>query len=531
MEDNKSKAIGPKTPPAWPPAKKTPFPPRQQPGRMQPSAKPDFPPPNRQPPPGLKKPKIDVAVTSPAISRAMFHMKAATPRADADPTRPIYHFHPPAQWMGNPTAAILCEGWHHLFYQFNPYGDSWNSIHWGHARSRDLVQWEHMPIALYPSEDRGEEHCVSGCAAIAADNKPMIFYTSVRKGKAPKDYAEQWAAIGESQFMVWKKYAGNPLLHPDSNGGLTIKQWHDPFVFRNSERTFMLTGGKLDGKDGGHASVLIYEADNKELTRWMYKGILFRHPRQEVESIEDPNFFQIGDKHVLLVSPRGPVEYYVGKFDINTLTFTSETHGLVDCSENYYATTVLHDEAKRDIILGWVRGFKPNRGWNGCVSLPRVLSLGADGSLRQEPLPELRRLRSNYVKIQPFMLNRCPQIMQDVKGDTLEMIIEIQPGDARACGVRLRRSAEGISAITIRFHDNVLDVSGAAAPLHLKDNGGKLALHIFLDKSVMEVFANGRACGTRVIYPATNDLGVEVFAEGGEITVNSIDAWTMRRPM
>jgi beta-fructofuranosidase len=531
MEENKSGATPLKTPPTWPPSKRVPFPTRQQPSKMHMPPRQDFATMNRQPPPGLKKPKPDDAVITPAISRAMFHMKAATPRADADPTRPIYHFRPPAQWTGNPTGAICWDGWCHLFYQFNPYGDSVNSIHWGHVRSRDLVQWEHMPIALYPSEDRGEEHCGSGCAAIAADNKPMIFYTCVRRGKVQTDYTEQWAALGESQLMVWRKYAGNPLLHPESNGGLAIKDWRDPFVFRDSDRTFMLTGGKLDEKDGGEACVFIYESDNKELTRWTYRGILFKHARKEVAGIEAPNFFQIGDKHVLLLSPHGLVEYYVGKFDVNTLTFTPETRGVVDGSENYYATTILRDDANRCVLFGSVRGFRPNRGWNGCIGLPRVLSLGADNLLRQEPLPELRKLRSNYVKVQPFMLSRCSQILQDVKGDTLEITVEITPDDVRAFGLRVRRSAEGISSIAIRFHDDVLDVAGVGVPLSLKDNAGKLALHVFLDKSVMAVFANGHVSCTRVIYPATGDIGVEVFAEGGEMTVNSIDAWTMRRPM
>lgn len=95
----------------------------------------------------------------------------------------------------------------------------------------------------------------------------------------------------------------------------------------------------------------------------------------------------------------------------------------------------------------------------------------------------------------------------------------------------MRRSFDGIGGISIRFQDDILDVAGAITPLNLKDNGGKLVLHVFLDRSVLEVFANKRTCGTRVIYPAANDLGVEVFAEGGEISVISIDAWTMRRPV
>ena len=79
--------------------------------------------------------------------------RAAEPRAASDPTRPAYHFHPPAGWMNDPNGTIYHSGWYHLFYQHNPFGDRWGSIHWGHARSRDLVRWEHLPIALGPNRE------------------------------------------------------------------------------------------------------------------------------------------------------------------------------------------------------------------------------------------------------------------------------------------------------------------------------------------------------------------------------------------
>ena len=90
----------------------------------------------------------------------------AAARVGGDPTRPIVHFRPPAQWMNDPNGTIYVDGYYHLFYQHNPYGDAWGHMHWGHARSRDLVSWEHLPIALWPSERSGEEHVFSGCAAV-----------------------------------------------------------------------------------------------------------------------------------------------------------------------------------------------------------------------------------------------------------------------------------------------------------------------------------------------------------------------------
>ena len=68
----------------------------------------------------------------------------------ADPTRPAWHFGPPAYWMNDPNGVCWHEAWCHLFYQHNPHGDAWADMHWGHARSRDLIHWEHLPLALRP---------------------------------------------------------------------------------------------------------------------------------------------------------------------------------------------------------------------------------------------------------------------------------------------------------------------------------------------------------------------------------------------
>src|ERR1041385_537002 len=113
---------------------------------------------------------------NPAIAQAMAALNQAIPQAAADPNRPLYHFRPAALWMNDPNGPIYYQGYYHLFYQLNPYADTWGHMHWGHARSRDLVHWQHLPIALWPSEELGEEHVFSGCATLTAKGQPTIFY-------------------------------------------------------------------------------------------------------------------------------------------------------------------------------------------------------------------------------------------------------------------------------------------------------------------------------------------------------------------
>jgi beta-fructofuranosidase len=97
--------------------------------------------------------------------------------------RPSYHFLPEKNWMNDPNGPIHINGDYHLFYQYNPNGDEWGSIHWGHAKSKDLIHWEQMPIALHPSPERGEDHCFSGCSVIQ-DGRPVIIY-KYRSGSDP----------------------------------------------------------------------------------------------------------------------------------------------------------------------------------------------------------------------------------------------------------------------------------------------------------------------------------------------------------
>ena len=159
----------------------------------------------------------------PAIANAMEAVRAGIAACREDPTRPVYHFRPPARWMNDICGAIFYKGYYHVFYQINPYGDGWGAdgSSWAHARSNDLVRWEHLPIALHPLTAQGERRCNSGSIATGADGTPMIFYTFVPKhDKATKlGKREQWAAIATDDDPIrWQRIKGNPLLAAGVNG-------------------------------------------------------------------------------------------------------------------------------------------------------------------------------------------------------------------------------------------------------------------------------------------------------------------------
>jgi len=460
-----------------------------------------------------------------AVTRAMASVEGARGRAEADELRPAYHFRPPALWMNDPNGPIFHGGYYHLFYQHNPYGDRWEHMHWGHARSRDLARWEHLPIALAPSEGEGEAHCFSGCAALDARGRPLLFYTSIGPRRQPSDGAEQWAAVPEDDaWIAWKKHPANPILHERLHGALKVYDWRDPYLFRHEGQTYLVLGGNLNRGAGGQAVVLLYRAEDPELTRWQYRGILFRHPDRTVPNIECPNFFRLGERWVLIVSPHGPVQYFTGRFDPEKPEFVPESRGVLDPG-SFYAPNSLEHPQGRLLLWGWVTGFPGGRGWNGCLTLPRVLTGGEDG-LRQEPAPEIAKLRGRRRAVPGFRLDGGSRALDPIRGDALELAAVFRPEGAGAFGFRVRGSEDGSRSVTVRIGADHLEVDGARSPLTLRPGEG-VRLRVFIDRSVVEAYAGGRAV-TRVVTAPAGDVAVRAFAEGGAVRIDEIQAWRMK---
>ena len=462
--------------------------------------------------------------------KAVATVQGAIPQAGKDPTRPVYHFRPPAQWMNDICGAIYYKGYYHVFYQYNPFsGDRWGDDYtlWAHARSKDLVYWEDLPWSFLPLKDRGEQRCNSGCITLDGNGRPMILYTYVpTDGRLPR---QQWGVIPlDDDLIKWDRIKNQPLMAVGVNGvpADTNRGWSDPFVFRSAGRTFV-TFKSCAG--------LVCEAQDKELTKWTYVG------KMEGVDGECPNFFPLDDKWVLIRSTR-PVSYLLGDFDAQTVSFTkSGEPGVLDYgfgdnppedrswTRGLYGTNAFADKARRRILLGWICGFKPKRGWNGCMSLPRVLTLDKHNNLIQAPAPELQKLRGEHDRIRELTLNSESKRLDHVKGDTLEIVAEFAAGDANAFGLKLRQSDDGKNAIIIRYAGGQLNVAGTEVPLKLDDHSTTFKLHLFLDKSVLEVFVGGGVTSvTRVEYPGENDLGASAFAENGSATLKSLDAWQIK---
>ncbi len=460
-----------------------------------------------------------------ALIRATAAVQAATPRAQADPAHPIFHITSPAQWMNDPNGPIYYQGYYHLFYQLNPFSDESGPRalrYWGHVRSRDLVKWEPLPIAVAPSQDLGEESIWSGCCTINRTGQPMIFYTSIGLGKSAFDQAEQWAALGDADLVRWQKFPANPVLSEAVNDGTKIYDWRDPFVFHDGQKTLLVAGGHL--AKNGEAAVNIYEAENAALTQWKYRGVLFSPPG--APTAECPNFFKLGKEWVLFVSPYGKVQYFIGSFDAATCRFTARTNSLLDYG-SFYAPNTMQVPDGRRLVWGWVNGFPDGHGWNGCLSLPRQLSLSRDGQLRQNPAPQLGRLRGEPAEWKNIRLENRGETLPLPNTNTLEIRAEIDLMTAKSIELTIQGGAKAEPPVAVSFDGAELQVLDTKAPLTFANGGRKLTLRIFVDRSVLEVFANETVCVTKIIAPLAANATLEIRAEGGSATVKRIQAWPM----
>ena len=458
------------------------------------------------------------------LDRAHKSVALVAPKIKDDPNRPSFHFQPPANWNNDPNGLIFFDNYYHLFYQHNPYGDHWDWMHWGHARSKDLVHWEHLPIALWPSIEKNERHCFSGSGFIKDDGSPVLFYTSIDQQWKP----EQWLVTPvDNSLYQWEKYPANPVMSHEIHNGMKISSWRDPFLFRDNGKTYMVNGGNADGK----GSIMLYEALDQELTDWKFLGVPFSGNEKNWEC---PNFFKIGEKYVLIYSPHDRVKYYTGTMDFENIEFKPDYHGIVDYGSrltsdigamSYYAPNTLLKQDGRKILFGWVPGFKKNQGWHGAISLPRELSIDSKGRLIQKPVTELEVLRSGLRNYSNINIGKNTERI-DLNSTQFEMLIKIAKKGTEHIGIRL--SEETGESFEINISPEIISMDKEKMNLD-KALGEKINLvHLFFDNTIIEIFVNeGLVCATKVIYPNKKNLNFEIFSMSEKTVVESIDLWEL----
>ncbi len=461
----------------------------------------------------------DVAAAIAQVRRqAVAAIRRNASRAAADPWRPIYHYAPPAQRMNDPNGPAWHGGWHHVFYQHMVFegGGPAIDVHWGHARSRDLVHWETLPLAIAPAYELGELSCFSGNLAWDARGEPVQFVTMVPYRR--DTYRQIWPARAlDADWIRWERTPERPPAGLVPHGP-PERHLKDAFPFEAGGRRFLVLTDR---------NIPIYEALDERLTRWAYRGVL------DPETAECPNFFAVGDRWVYLASPHGPVRWRVGDFDPAAARFTPRAEGRLNHDGGFYASTAYRDDRGRTILLGVSRGQKSSPAWTGVLALPRVLTIGPDDRPRMHPPPELAALRRDPQRwAEPRRLENRGEVVAGLRGDALEIRARFRVDSAIACGLRVRRSDDGRRFLPVEWREGRIVVARDTPKLPcayaLEAGTREIEFRVFLDKGLLDVAtADGRVFESRVHQAPLADLGVEVFAEGGGATLLELEAWRM----
>ncbi|MBE6884861.1 MAG: glycoside hydrolase family 32 protein [Ruminococcaceae bacterium] len=288
-----------------------------------------------------------------------------------------YHFEAEKGWINDPNGLIWFNGKYHAFFQHNPYGINWDTMHWGHAVSDDLVHWDELPIALYPDMPYEKSQSGGGCfsgSAVEKDGILWFFYTSVSD-----ELGQTQSLAFTHDCKTFEKYPGNPIIPRYPEDG--CPEFRDPKVTKIGKFYYMVVGS---GKDG-IGKVLLYRSE--DLINWEYKGVLFEDQAYG-PNIECPDFFPLDDKYVLMFSIMGKAThstmFIVGDFENER--FTPISRQQPEAGPHFYAPQTFLDPLGRRIIIGWCnKKHEEGTERTGCFNIPRELRLN-NGKLSSYPV-------------------------------------------------------------------------------------------------------------------------------------------------
>jgi beta-fructofuranosidase len=433
--------------------------------------------------------------------------------------------------MNDPNGLIQYRGSYHAFYQHYPHAPDVGPMHWGHAVSRDLVHWDHLPIALYPGQN-GDPSCFSG-SAVDNNGEFTLIYTSHSRERSPREVQHIATSMDGIHFV---NYEHNPVIPAPPPG--YGEDFRDPKVFRRGESWYLVVGCTKDDRGG----VLLYKS--KDLRRWDCLGPLCHSDGSQGTMWECPSFFELSGVWTLLCSPmnmeRAKCVFMTGSADFEKPAFIQEQWQNADYGHEFYAPQVFQDDRGRQILIGWMdmwKGEFPTRsdGWVGAFTFPRELFLH-DGKVYQRPVEELALLRKK--ELFSGDLNLIPgkkNTLSDVKGDCLEITFTIPAASAGegVLNMLLRSSGDGKEQTLLQWDfasrvfimDKEQSGAGRLEKFRVPWEGGSenMDVHILIDRSSVEVFLfRGRYTITGRIYPQPASIFYDIFTEGCGISISSM---------
>jgi fructan beta-fructosidase len=485
--------------------------------------------------------------------------------------RPQFHFSPEKNWMNDPNGLVFYDGEYHFFYQHYPDSSVWGPMHWGHAVSRDLMHWEHLPIALYP-DSLG--YIFSGSAVVDRDNTsgfgkdgkpPMVAIFTLHDMQGEKagrnNYETQGIAYSNDRGRTWTKYAGNPVLPNTENR----RDFRDPKVTWDEDSKQWVLALAV----GDHLNIY----GSKDLKSWVFLSEFGRELGAHGGVWECPDLFKIKvdgtaeSKWVLIqnLNPGAPnggsgAQYFVGNFDGKNFILDEQFARAVpkgrgvwiDYGRDNYAGVTFSDVPAADgrrIFMGWMSNWQyanivPTEVWRNAATLPRALILKntpVGYRLFSQPVKELEALRAQATELPHLEVADTYEIagFNPAQSEFLLHFTLPQGGGGRF-GVELsnargERYRVGYDPAKNQFFSDRTKAGEAAFSKDFVHTAPRFStektvqLHLFFDVASCELFADGGAAAmTDIFFPGEVFTQAKLFSEGGKPVSVQGKAWQLK---
>lgn len=509
--------------------------------------------------------------TNPLLAR----FRDSRKKQASDRYRPFYHFVSPESTLNDPNGLAYWQGNWHMFYQAYPPEDK--RQHWGHAISKDLIHWKDLPYAIYPSPERA----VFSGTSLVEENRVIAMYHGTQVGNM--------VAVSEDPLLLnWEKVTGKaviPLLK--ETGFATPYSVFDPSIWKKDGVYYALSAGRApkgaDSKKFGTA----YLFRSKDLANWEYMHEFVEGDRftQIGDDYACPYFWPIGDRYILpFFSHMSGGQYLLGDYDKVNDKFVATNHGKFNFGaatpSGVHAPSATPDGKGGVIVIFNMNPGKPTGEWNQIMTLPRRLTLSGRDEILQEPAGDIESLR---YKPQTVAATKLPAnkevVFKQIQGNAMELSMEIDVKDAPALELNVLRSRNSEEYTRIVFYKgrgnaagreyrlgeipvlmqkgqtppvpgnntpparlSLISIESAHASLHpdvkprapetapvMLTNDEKLNLRVFIDRSVVEVFVNGKQALAVRVYPSRDDsTGISIRSQGSDSELISLSAWQMK---
>lgn len=417
------------------------------------------------------------------------------------------HLKAPGNWINDPNGFIYYKGKYHLFYQYFPYATVWGTMHWGHAVSEDLIHWEHIGVALFPTKTYDQNGVFSGCS-IEKDGKMYIYYSAVRYCAADPEnihmalddkYLTSQAMIISDDGYHFDNWNDKREIIPVSQDRELMDDAHtrDPKVFPYKDKYYMLLGSTYKEKRG---RIIFFES--KDAKNWTYKSQYSNENFGRI--VECPDLFPIGDTYVFVGCPmyiKDESEGYTNhaicmivEFDLEScILSTSKEYQYVDYGLDLYATQTTLDAEGRRVMIGWMRMPKKvekerESAWNGMMCLPRVVG-EKDGHIYFFVHPEVDK----------FFVNKCKTKEEIDFTKPYRLKTQLQEGGSLNIGgyqIWIEEDKVKTDRSKVFAGAEKYGVTGSTPELV-----GKYNLDIFVEPNLIEIFVNdGQYVVSQVVY-------------------------------